>query len=67
MLSYIPLSQAQRYQIKALFSIGTKKSATARELGVAKSTIYREVKRNTGQRGYHPRQAHEKATPLREA
>jgi len=61
MSTYIQLTQEQRYQIKAFLGVGTKKPAIARELGVAKSTIYREVKRNTGQRGYRPKQAHEKA------
>ena len=33
----------------------------ARQLGRHKSTVSREVKRNAGQRGYRPRQAHRKA------
>jgi len=65
MSTYIQLTQAQRYQIKSLLSIGIKKPAIAHELGVAKSTIYREVKRNTGQRGYRPKQAHKKALKRR--
>jgi IS30 family transposase len=65
MESYIQLTQEQRYQIKARLSVGRKKPAIARELGVAKSTIYREVKRNTGERGYRPKQAHEKALKRR--
>ncbi len=67
MNTYTQLTQEQRYQIKAHLSIGTKKPAIAREMGVAKSTIYREVKRNTGQRGYRPKQAHEKALKRRKA
>lgn len=63
---YTQLTQEQRYQIKALLGTGTKKPAIARELGVAKSTLYRELKRNTGQRGYRPKQAHEKALKRRE-
>ena len=66
MSTYTQLTQEQRYQIKAHLSLGTPKPAIARELGVAKSTIYREVKRNTGQRGYRPKQAHEKALKRRE-
>ncbi len=62
---YIQLTQEQRYQIKAHLSAGRKKPAIARELGVAKSTIYREIKRNTGERGYRPKQAHEKALKRR--
>ena len=67
MSTYKQLTQGQRYQIKALLSIGTKKPAIARELSVTKSTIYREIKRNTGQRGYRPKQAHEKALMRRKA
>jgi IS30 family transposase len=33
----------------------------AQEIGVDRSTIYRELKRNSGERGYRPKQAHEKA------
>ncbi|MHA1237041.1 MAG: IS30 family transposase [Candidatus Hodarchaeales archaeon] len=65
MSTYMQLTQEQRYQIKAFLSVGTKKPAIARELGVAKSTIYREVKRNAGQRGYRPKQAHGKALKRR--
>ena len=67
MSTYIQLTQEQRYQIKALLSIGAKKPTIARELGVATSTIYREVNRNTGQRGYRPKQAHEKALKRRKS
>jgi IS30 family transposase len=35
-------------------------------VGVDRSTIYRELKRNTGQRGYRPKQAHEKALARRQ-
>jgi len=38
----------------------------AKVVGVDRSTIYREVKRNTGQRGYRPKQAHEKALARRQ-
>ena len=65
MSTYKQLTQAQRYQIKALLSIGTKKAAIARKLAVDKSTIYRELKRNRGKRGYRPKQAHEKALKRR--
>jgi len=61
MATYQQLTQAQRYQIKAYLSIGTQKSDIAKKLGVHKSTISRELQRNTGQRGYRPKQAHEKA------
>jgi IS30 family transposase len=34
----------------------------AKEVGVHKSTISRELRRNTGQRGYRAKQAHSMAT-----
>ena len=37
----------------------------ARQIGVNKSTISRELKRNTGLRGYRPKQAHKKAVERR--
>jgi len=60
-MQYSQLTQGQRYQIKALLDIGRKKAEIAHQLGVDKSTISREVRRNRGQRGYRPKQAHEKA------
>lgn len=62
---YTQLTQGQRYQIKALLDIGCKQTEIADQLGVAKSTISREVCRNRGQRGYRPKQAHEKAIERR--
>jgi len=56
--SYRQLTQDQRYQLWALKRIGETQCAIARELGVHSSTISRELKRNCGQRGYRPRQAH---------
>lgn len=38
---------------------GLNKSQTAAIVGVDKSTIGRELRRNTGQRGYRPQQAHQ--------
>jgi IS30 family transposase len=62
---YTQLTQGQRYQIKALLDIGCKRNKIARQLGVDKSTISRELRRNRGQRGYRPKQAHEKALERR--
>lgn len=38
----------------------------ARVIGVHKSTVSREIQRNTGSRGYRPKQAHESALQRRE-
>ena len=64
-MSYTQLTQGQRYQIKALLDIGCTQVAVAHTLGVDKSTISRELRRNRGQRGYRPQQAHEKAVERR--
>lgn len=65
-MRYRQLTQEQRYQIKALLDMGHSQSAIAEELEVNKSTISREVRRNRGQRGYRPKQAHEKALEKRQ-
>ena len=64
-MPYTQLTQGQRYQIKALLDIGRKQTEIADRLGIHKSTISREVRRNRGQRGYRPKQAHEKALERR--
>ena len=58
---YTQLTQGQRYQIKVLLDIGCKRTKIAQQLGVDKSTISRELRRNRGRRGYRPKQAQEKA------
>jgi len=58
MKRYTQLTQEQRYQIYALKKAGHSQCRIASLLGVHKSTISREFKRNCGQRGYRPKQAH---------
>lgn len=58
---YKQLTREQRYQIKALIDTDTSRSKIAEIIKVSPSTIYRELKRNQGKRGYRPKQAHEKA------
>lgn len=65
MRTYNQLTSEQRYQISALKRIGHSQTEIAKELEVHKSTISRELSRNTGERGYRPRQAHEKARERR--
>ena len=60
-MSYTQLTREQRYQIYALQKEDHSQAAIARNLGVHKSTISRELKRNRGARGYRPRQADELA------
>jgi transposase, IS30 family len=44
---------------------GKKQNIIAKSLGVSASTISREISRNTGKRGYRPKQAHDKALERR--
>lgn len=59
MKHYTQLTQEQRYQIYALMKAGHNQIEIAHMLGVDKSTISREIRRNTGGRGYRPQQAHQ--------
>ena len=61
MRSYKQLSQEQRYQIEILKKAGNKQTEIAELLGVSSSTISREMQRNKGKKGYHPKQAQIKA------
>lgn len=57
-MSYTQLTKEQRYQIYALLKIGHSQKEIARVIGSHKSTISRELRRNCGQKGYRPKQAH---------
>ncbi|WP_027851791.1 helix-turn-helix domain-containing protein, partial [Marinospirillum insulare] len=57
MRHYTQLTREQRYQISALLDNNLTQTEIAKTLGVHKSTISRELKRNTGKRGYRPKQA----------
>jgi IS30 family transposase len=65
MRDYAQLTKEQRYHIYALKNTGHSQAAIAKAVGVYKSTISREFKRNQGERGYRPKQAHEKAITRR--
>lgn len=60
-MSYAHLNQDERYQIDAYKKMGISIPNIARELLRNKSTIYREIKRNTGGKGYRAKQAHQLA------
>jgi IS30 family transposase len=55
---YTQLTQEQRYQIYAFKKAGFNQTEIAKEIGVHKSTVSRELRRNKGKRGYRPKQAH---------
>lgn len=60
-MAYNQLSYEQRNEIKAYLKLGLKMVFIAHLIGVHKSTISRELKRNSGLRGYRPKQAQHKA------
>ena len=53
------LTPEERYQIYTLKSLGQGINSIARAIWRASSTVSDEIKRNSGGRGYRPRQAHE--------
>jgi IS30 family transposase len=61
MTTYKQLTKEQRYQIAALKKEGLSNKKIAKNIGTSEPTISREFKRNTGKRGYRPKQAHIKA------
>ena len=64
---YAQLAQEERYQIHGLLKAGYSLSEIAEETGRHRSTVSREVRRNSGQRGYRPAQAHRFALKRRKA
>ena len=62
---YTQLTHVQRYQIYTLLNIGHSNTGIAQTIGVHQSTIGREIKRNRGQKGYRPKQAHQIAMERR--
>ena len=57
-MNYTHLTQEERYQIYALKRAGHGQSEIAGVLNRSASTISRELRRNGGERGYRPKQAH---------
>jgi IS30 family transposase len=57
-MGYAQLTQEERYQIYILKKTGHNQREMADTLERNKSTISRELRRNSGLRGYRPRQAH---------
>jgi len=65
-MNYTQLTQEQRYQIAILRKAGHIQSDIADMIGAHKSTISRELARNTGQRGYRAKQSHRLAMERRQ-
>jgi IS30 family transposase len=66
-MKYKQLTQEERYQIYAYLKAGWNQTEIAMELKRNKSTISREISRNTGFRGYRPQQAQHLAEERRYA
>jgi IS30 family transposase len=62
---YIQLTQEERYHISVLCKEGFSKAETAKRINRHISTISRELNRNTGKKGYRPKQAHERSLKRR--
>jgi transposase, IS30 family len=60
-MSYSQLTYEQRYLIYELLKTGYTQTKIARSIGVHKSTVSRELKRNSGKRGYRYQQAQRRA------
>ncbi len=56
---YKHLTQDERYQIAILRKAGKRQNEIATLMNRSASSISRELRRNRGQRGYRPKQAHE--------
>lgn len=60
-MAYNRITEAERNQIYAYKQAGNGNNEIARLLNRNKGSISRELSRNTGERGYRPQQAHQKA------
>lgn len=65
MKHYHHLTQEQRYLIAAEKKTRQSSMQIASGLGCSRQTIWREMQRNTGQRGYRPKQAQHQASERR--
>lgn len=60
-MTYKHLTRGERYQIHTLKRQGVSLGCIAAELARSRSTICRELQRNSGAKGYKPAQAHDTA------
>lgn len=65
MREYKQLTEEDRIEIYAMKQAGNQQKQIAAALGVSPSTVSRELARNTGLRGYRPKQAQHKALQRR--
>lgn len=60
-MKYKHLTAEQRYTIDVLLQQKKSRKEIAKTIGVSESTLSREIRRNSGQRGYHYKQAQVKS------
>ena len=65
MKKYKQLTREECYQLYSLLKMGISVADISKVFKRHKSTIYREIQRNKGKKGYHPKQAHTKAVERR--
>ena len=61
-MSYQQLTNDERYQIKSCLQLHMNQIGIANLLNRSPATISCEIKRNTGKRGYRPKQVNDQAT-----
>ncbi len=64
-MSYQQLTEGKRYQISVLLAQGYTATAIAKSIGVHRTTVHRELRRNNSEGGYDPDQAHHQALKRR--
>lgn len=64
-MKYQQLTEGKRYQISTLLAQKYSPTAIAKAIGVHRSTVYRELKRNRSLGAYEPEEAHVKASTRR--
>lgn len=64
-MAYSQLTQEQRYQIYELDQQRLSPGEIGERIGVHRTTVLRELRRNKGERGYRPNQAQKKAEERR--
>jgi len=66
LMKYKQLTYEHRVKIHVLLKAGHNQTKIAELIGVSKSTVSREIKRNTGLKGYRPKQANQRALERRQ-
>jgi IS30 family transposase len=66
LMNYNQLTYEKRVEIYALLKAELSQTQIANLIGVSKSTVSREIKRNTGLKGYRPKQANRRTLERRQ-